>query len=153
MRTKIFIVIVLLSNGLLIKAQTLTNFVIGSAGNSNPVLTYCVGEVGNTTIKNADNSITQGFVQPDFEISTSINENNDVQITVYPNPVEQDLWVKSNFESIKQIRIIDISGKQIYESIFNTNSINFAEFTNGIYFLEFYNMQNQKIKTFKLIKQ
>lgn len=44
-------------------------------------------------------------------------------IQVYPNPVNDMLHLTSQ-EAIKNIRIVDLSGKTVYESVYNLTEIN-----------------------------
>ena len=58
----------------------------------------------------------------------------DKSINVYPNPVSNVLNIKSD-ERIESIEIYSLEGKLMSRTT-NTNSINVAEFSNGIYLLK-----------------
>ncbi|MEN9304094.1 MAG: hypothetical protein RL264_2523 [Bacteroidota bacterium] len=84
---------------------------------------------------NADNGIVHvidGVLLP----SASINENNDLIVTLYPNPVVNELFVKGlaggNFQ------IVDITGSVKKAGNFN-ESINVSDLSNGNYVLKMTN--------------
>lgn len=82
------------------------------------------------------------------------NENESVQINVFPNPFTSEININS-LQTI-DIRIIDELGKIIYNQNqlpFNVNlSINLSHLSNGIYFLRSKDSDGN-ISNFKLIKQ
>lgn len=76
-----------------------------------------------------------------YECTTDINSielDNDVKI--YPNPVDDLLYIDSE-STINEIRIFDISGKEIFNKTINylTNtSIDLSSLISGTYFLQIY---------------
>ncbi len=75
------------------------------------------------------------------------------QIKVYPNPIHDFLYFQNNsLYKIQQIRLIDISGKTIFEKILkNEQKINLSWLKSGVYFIQLSNKENQSI-TKKIIK-
>lgn len=71
------------------------------------------------------------------ETSVGINDNNSVKLTIFPNPVKDFLNIKSE-SKIKNIKIIDLLGKQIFNKSGINNKfekINSNILINGVYFI------------------
>lgn len=88
----------------------------------------------------------------DVQLYTSIEEINNYKVSVYPNPVQNQL----NFElstSNYSVRIIDITGKTISNttSIANKLKVNTSSLNNGIYFYTILNDNGNVITTNKFI--
>lgn len=71
--------------------------------------------------------------------------------TIYPNPVKNNLFIKTNLTNRATIKIYNILGEVLYEDILsNTSTINTQNFKHGIYLIEI-SSGGKKI-TKKLIK-
>lgn len=88
----------------------------------------------------------------------AIEENKKAKsfMDVYPNPTTNQFTVELNQISNSQLRVIDISGKLIFEkqnipSGFSQEIINMSTFPSGIYFVRLISGEN--VETVKLIKQ
>jgi hypothetical protein len=81
----------------------------------------------------------------DFDI-----KEND--IILYPNPVENILYIKNNYESIKKANIYNNLGIEIQiplDKSNNINSINCENLSSGVYIIEMITFDNKHIiKTF-----
>ena len=64
-----------------------------------------------------------------------LEENNDVNITVYPNPVVNTLNIEGNFQFGSTYTLTDVNGKVIQSNILNTNTIDVSLLNNGVYIL------------------
>lgn len=70
------------------------------------------------------------------------------EVTIYPNPVRDELLVKRSIGEAFNIRIYDINGNTLFEKkLYNSESINISYLPTGLYFLAI----NQKT-VYKLIK-
>ncbi len=71
-----------------------------------------------------------------YTSTLSINDVN-VELTMYPNPADQFISVKSN-EVLSGIRVIDMTGKEIIRKSIQSNdySLDLGNLNTGIYFLE-----------------
>ena len=78
----------------------------------------------------------------------SVGENNISEIEIYPNPVNDRLFIHSK-ETILDIQVYSIGGKLIAEYS-NTNEINFAPFSSGIYLVKMITKNGTLVK--KVIK-
>lgn len=82
----------------------------------------------------------------------SINENQIIGVSVYPNPVRNKLYLDVYENSaIKSIHVFDVSGKKLIENNGETRQLDLSHFPKGIYLLE---VKTEKgIFTEKLIKE
>ena len=85
---------------------------------------------------------------------TSINDFNDLQINIYPNPFTKNIYIKLNDNPLlNNISIFDVSGKEIVSKniVANDYTVNLSFLTEGIYFVK---VTNKKSSFFsKIIKQ
>ena len=84
----------------------------------------------------------------------TISIEKDTQITVYPNPAKQELFVNSSSVSLEDVKILDLKGrliKTIQLDAANMQRIDISDLAQGIYILQ---MQSAN-QTFnkKIIKQ
>ena len=76
------------------------------------------------------------------------------QITIYPVPAKDKLFLENDNLIITEIEIFDLNGRIIYQSneVFNqTKTVDISELQAGLYFIKFINEKNNIIK--KFIKQ
>jgi len=84
------------------------------------------------------------------ELSTGIdNVFNENSISLYPNPVINNLTINSN-KKIDKIEIYNSNGQLLINQT-NTNQINFSQYNTGIYFVRIFK-DNQSIYK-KVIKK
>tara|TARA_B100000809_G_scaffold9483_2_gene8983 strand:- start:4508 stop:6481 length:1974 start_codon:yes stop_codon:yes gene_type:complete len=71
--------------------------------------------------------------------NTTVNINtetsNNIALNIYPNPTSGLLYI-DQLDNIKKIKLIDITGKTIYENSKNLEKINLTSFNTGIYILK-----------------
>ena len=88
------------------------------------------------------------------KIATTINNNDNINITIYPNPTDNNISIISSKESFNFIKIINIKGmiaKSLeFESV-NSKTINISELASGLYIIEFGN--NQRIFSLRFYKK
>ena len=142
-----------------INAQVkLTPSVISSGGgygvNDNISISWTLGEVAVTTLSHANMLLTQGFQQP-FDIGVGINrEEVNWSITVYPNPVDDELRIRFNIEKSADfiLEIQDVTGRlmsQVQHKEIDPGDIvvlNTSTFTSGIYFLKLLTPDRQQVQ-------
>lgn len=76
------------------------------------------------------------------------NDLNKTEISVYPNPVVDQLTIQSN-KSVDEVAIYDVEGK-LLASFTNTDKINFSNYPKGVYLVTV--TTGKVIKTQKVIK-
>ncbi|MDX1701227.1 MAG: T9SS type A sorting domain-containing protein, partial [Melioribacteraceae bacterium] len=83
-------------------------------------------------------------------VSTSTNETEISEISIFPNPVETILTIgiPSTREN-HEISILDIEGRSVYvDSNFQGEEINVAHFRSGVYFLHIKNERQSATRKF-----
>ena len=83
----------------------------------------------------------------------SVSENEMDSFIFYPNPVEDNLFLKSDGNAIDNIAIYDIQGREVLQKRVGGNNtlIDMAHFRSGVYFLKV-NISG-KFQTYKLEKK
>jgi len=121
---------------------------------------YSIGQVVYTTQTGSNGTVTQG-VQQAYEISV-INGIEDVKdinfvCTAYPNPATDFLTLNIENYDNKDLsyQLFDISGELLESKKLTSNetTITMTNRVSAIYFLKVIDNQQEKIKTFKIIKQ
>lgn len=87
-------------------------------------------------------------------ISTGIKHNqNASEVSVYPNPVKDNLIISSTNETVLNFEITNTFGQLIYKgnSVSATTTINTSEYATGIYFIKM--TVNNETVTKKFIKE
>ena len=130
------------------------NFTYFSA-NNNPNLTCIeVDDVAYSTTNwtNIDPASSFSTNCGFFGCSTvSINDlERPFNLVLYPNPVSHQLSIDTELK-LSKITIIDITGKIIMTTKGNTNTINVADLSDGIYFIQL--ITEERTLTKKFVKQ
>ncbi|MCG9879037.1 MAG: T9SS type A sorting domain-containing protein, partial [Bacteroidia bacterium] len=81
--------------------------------------------------------------------------NRKKELLIYPNPVKEQLFVKYFGKEAPILKIIDMSGKVVYESLYaasdsNAMEINTTELPSGFYFISIQTNESIINKTFVL---
>jgi hypothetical protein len=111
--------------------------------NGNPVTV-----TGNT--HTVTNIIAHGTIHVTFRAETSILPIEESRITLYPNPVEDVLYIETP-EVIRRIEIISQSGQVVKTIDGNVNSINVNSLPPGIYFIRI--TSDSGVSTQRIVKQ
>lgn len=84
-----------------------------------------------------------------FEYSTviSVQNKNGIRVSVYPNPVVNELTI-DNFDSIGKLEIYNTMGTKIFDEqiVESKTQINFSQLPTGLYFIK------MNGRTFKVLK-
>jgi len=87
---------------------------------------------------------------PSVGIEESIDFDNN--FTLKPNPIDDIVNLESESNEVFQVRIVDINGKQVFQSsIIKNLSFDVSHLDSGMYFLQIYNKEQNFIK--KIIKK
>jgi hypothetical protein len=120
-----------------------------------------VGGMTEGSLVNANQGSFDGYVvklTPDslliFNTVTSIKENNSIYnfISVYPNPTNTTLFIKTENCSLLQYQITNSLGQVMQQEKVNSNEIDVSYLQRGIYFIQ---LKDEKGKLFisKFIKE
>ena len=146
--------------------QSLERTVVASGGqdqkSGNLNISSTIGESVVTTSKKSTLIITQGFQQSTEEggdnNSISYEKANSLDISLFPNPTQEWVKVKSKIERELHLTVLDGLGKVVYEEIISMspsaeNRIEVSTWAVGQYFFNFYEEGSEKKSSFKMLKQ
>ena len=103
---------------------------------SNPNLTCIqVDDVAWSTTNWTNIDATASF-SLNCNTSTGVNETKKITLTIYPNPVTNQLSLNNGELKIESILILDITGKTVKTIKGNVKTIDVADLTKGIYFIQ-----------------
>jgi hypothetical protein len=110
---------------------------------------YCDSIGKNGVIFNKAGGFTINVTSPN---TTGIDDNIDLnsEINIYPNPTSNQLTIDTEL-NINEMSVVDITGKVIMTTKENTTTINVADLSDGIYFIQLIT-ENRTI-TKKFVKQ
>ncbi|MEY3199844.1 MAG: hypothetical protein RJA13_1802 [Bacteroidota bacterium] len=121
--------------------------------NANGSIDFTVGEVIINTGSNGTNDLTQGFHQTNWNFLGVEDFAPDYQATIFPNPTQEVLNIKTSvFENVTYT-LYDAQGKLVMQNILSAEQtpIQVSQLAPGSYSLTL-NNETQNLKTFKLIK-
>lgn len=94
------------------------------------------------------------YVQVKSRFNNRVEPMNSIQLTVYPNPVTDQLQIVSDVIETLGYSISSITGVEIFSGKFNENaSINLSNLSEGMYILKVTNSNGAVVKIEKLIKR
>jgi hypothetical protein len=142
-------------------SQTISKQVIGPAGatyeNGTNKLSYTAGEVLVGAMTSEDGSIQLGNgYYPSLDLSTLNTESPELQlqVKVFPNPTKEVIYITHPTEQIFEVRIADISGKQILKTPHQKEQpLSVQKLTTGTYFITVTTKDSKQTNTYKIIKQ
>lgn len=152
--------IVLLALGMLwadLNAQESITSCGGDASGSGGYVAYSIGQVIYTNNNSANGSVAQG-VQHAYEIySVGINETElNIYVNIFPNPTLDNLTLQINdFNNEKlSFELFDTQGKLLMKEqiLAKKTQLNTNNLPRASYFVNIINQENQKVHSFKIIK-
>jgi hypothetical protein len=151
---------VLLALGMLwadLNAQESITSCGGDASGSGGYVAYSIGQVIYTNNNSANGSVAQG-VQHAYEIySVGINETElNIYVNIFPNPTLDNLTLQINdFNNEKlSFELFDTQGKLLMKEqiLAKKTHLNTNNLPRASYFVNIINQENQKVHSFKIIK-
>ena len=124
-----------------IASQTIEKFSIDSGGASTIVdniqILYTIGEVVVQEISTPTISISEGFINPDYNAALSIDDHqlSNSNISIYPNPTNQFINISTDIPLTK-VELFDVLGRSVYESTTFSEPIDVSSFNAGVYLLK-----------------
>ena len=120
--------------------------------NRNPIATYQI------QYKNGSLNFAGGGYIDQADIVLGINDiDKSNLLTIYPNPVVDVVTISLEKQALigSYYQLMDNQGKMMKtEQLHTTKStVNLSNYAKGIYFLSVLDLQNNKLKTYKIIKQ
>jgi|ERR1017187_3544810 hypothetical protein len=141
-----------------LSAQMISPQVINATGNTSATsaikLSWSLGEIAVATFSANNTILTQGFLQPDVSVHTSGIEEIKLSdlITIFPNPVHDQLFIRQSSNLIETVSIYNAMGQQIIEQKFLNPELDLSQLLPGIYFINLICYDRNEVHTFKIIK-
>ena len=133
--------------------------VIGTSGtshsNENTIVSFTIGEVVIQTYTETSVTLSQGFQQPSYGLTTSIQENGklDYQVSAFPNPSDHFVVLSVKNPKKHSYVLYDMNGNAIEQKEITKNEtrIDFSKLPSSTYLLKVID-DKKVVETFKLIK-
>jgi Leucine-rich repeat (LRR) protein len=112
---------------------------------------YCDSIGENGVVFNKSGGFTINVISS-TPITTSLNNYLELnsEVIIYPNPTSHQLSIETELD-LREITIIDITGKIVMSTKKNTNIINVTNLSDGIYFIKL--VVEERTITKKFVKQ
>lgn len=144
------------------KAQYSVNTAGGNTSDENGSVSYSIGQIVYSAYAESDGKVSEGVQQPyEIFLITSVEELEelDLELTVFPNPVVDQLHLIITVNDFLQLsdlhyRLLDLNGKTLKSQtiISDISLVNMSGKQPGIYFLQV-NASGENIGLFKIIKR
>jgi len=145
-----------------VNAQSAKPEVLATSGThftgTNAELSWTIGEVIIETVSNTGNILTQGFHQPDDQVTT-VEEAlpNHIQVNVFPNPVTEKITVTIENNTLDLVVIIyDMTGRKLISEeigyLQNSIEFNMIDFANAGYLFHLHSKDKKYNATYKIQK-
>jgi hypothetical protein len=123
--------------------------------NSNGInLSYSIGQLKINTIESSSSKLNLDFIQG-VQYAFSIYDCSrlaSIELSVYPNPSSQMVYIKTIDEPNLKLIIYDIAGRLIHErTLESSTTVDVENYSNGTYIFAFYGFCGL-IKSFKVLK-
>lgn len=140
--------------------QSIQPSVIASAGgtftNGQLQLDWTIGETVIETVENGEHILTQGFHQPDIFTVSTLNFNENISLTLHPNPVQDQLHITGNLTIARngQFQLFNAMSQLVWTAAFSGKTINttidMTSLASGVYF--FTMISGDEVKGIQIIK-
>jgi hypothetical protein len=140
------------------QAQESANASGGDATGSGGTVAYSVGQVVYTTNTGSTGSVAQGVQQTYVILNLGINETAmNMTLTAFPNPTAENLTLQiSDYNNEKlAYQLFDMQGKLVSNGqiVAQQTFIYMNSLPTATYFVYVVNQENQKVQSFKIVKQ
>jgi hypothetical protein len=106
-------------------------------------LEQAVGEVAVQTLQGSNATLTQGVLQPEATIIDAISPLVDVEVKVYPNPVQEAIYIETDAEFLRSVTIWDMVGKAIQTDALEQGPISVTKLASGNYTMGLFDTDGQ----------
>lgn len=116
MKKQILTIAVFLFAAWSLNSQSVTPTVLASSGgegeNGSNSVEWTLGEMSIMTLSQGQNSLTQGFHQPNLLI-VNVGDQADLGLEIYPNPTQDRLIFNYAGSESLQFHLLDINGRTV----------------------------------------
>ena len=136
-----------------VSAQEVVSTQGESYSNASAKIDFTIGEVVINTVTDGTKELTQGFHQTNWNFLGVEDFAPDFDITIFPNPTSDVLYIKSSFYQDITYSLYDTQGKLVFKNILTETEtqIQLNQLAPGAYSLSIHNKREQ-LKNFKFIK-
>ena len=141
------------------QAQQSLNSSGGQASGSGGSASYSVGQVVYSTYSGSNGQVNEGVQQPYefFTVSKVVDKRFNLEMTVYPNPVQYILFLKVEQEALEAgmyAVLYDLAGAQVYSREVNGvfTELPVDGLAKGAYLLRITGKDQEIRQSFKIIK-
>lgn len=106
----------------------------GGSFASTDVTTFCIGSGAMSQLTSQNDAISEGSY-----------------FGMYPNPVEDELFIESNSDKELSYEVLDLKGKILFEGVLENSVINFSPLSTGVYIMKI--SDGMKTITRKVVKK
>lgn len=161
MKKKLFFFFLTFSASGILVGQSISRELLSNSGdhysNSSGMISWSIGEPLSETYTGTSEIITQGFHQSRIEVLAIDENNNHVDVKVYPNPTHD--YINLTFMGKHKgytVHLFDFQGKvirelKIDESVSN-KLINLSTEASGTYLLKLTGSEQKSMNTYKIQK-
>lgn len=137
----------------LLKAQSVANTTGATLSNATHIVDFSVGEVAVATYNNGTKALTQGVLQPYFEV-VGIEDAlcKGYELSAYPNPTTGDLSIETNYTGFAELEVFNDLGQSVFQQHFDYQSVSLSHLAIGTYLVRISNTDNSIQKTIKIVK-
>lgn len=107
---------------------------------------YTINQESDGLTLYLDTPLMSGLTFKEFPLS--ITDNNHFKVKIYPNPTSNTLYISSENTVIETISIYSITGKKVFKSTNESNSIDVSSLSKGMYFIEISSANGKSVKKF-----
>jgi hypothetical protein len=130
----------------------------GFFDSSNGSISFTTGEVVSETMADESVHLTQGMQQVNIVVTSILeSEMNKVNITPYPNPVQQFLHISSDSwtNAVINFELFSIKGELLNKGVLMESNpkIDIGNFKSGTYILKLKTKDNTWFGEYKIIKE
>ena len=106
--------------------------------NSNLQINFTIGETFTSTLSSTNNTLSMGFQQGDLFVA-STPEKEQEELTLFPNPADNQITLKSSLTSSFNYNVYDISGRIVMSGKGSGHSLilDLTNLVRGKYFIEY----------------
>lgn len=142
--------------GCFLSAQTLVSTSGGHFTSNTAQMSWSLGEISISDYAAASFSYTEGLHQPALpDSSVSLNETMPLRWSVFPNPVEQKLFIEASGPSrLTNLTLTNTAGQLVMSREFleDQNILDLSALPAGVYFLAVYTLRGFST-TYKILKK
>lgn len=140
-----------------LQGQSIDHVVIntagGTLGNGQLSLQSNVGELATTRIAGNQSVVTQGFIQPEWQLISSAEDLwLEFGITIFPNPTQESFQITAERALLSRVEIYNSQGQVVLQRNITGQPISLVTLPDGIYYVKIIDTQAQTLGVYELLK-